>query len=212
MSESYTPKRKRGRPTNAERAARQAAEQEAEAQTKTAAVEVMSLDDPPAPEPAEKPSKRAEATRRGRRRRSDTSATAGLKLHVPSDMLDPNYEYRFITDDADFGDEGQRVGQRMHAKTKLDDWDLVMSDTGIDGQGEGTPIKRRVGKNEAGRPNYGYLCRKPKDWYDEDKAKEQKLIDEREESMRRGTVQGPEGLSGPQAYIPAGGIKIGQGN
>lgn len=183
MSETYSPegKRKPGRPSNAERAVRE----------------------------EQQPTKRAEATKRERRRRSDTSATAGLKLHVPAEYLDENYEYRWINDDAGFGDEGERVGQRMHAKTVLDDWDIVTTATGVEGQGEGTPVKRLVGKGEAGKPINAYLCRKPKDWYREDKAKEQQRLKEREDEMRRGAAQGSDALKGPTSYIPEGGIRIG---
>jgi hypothetical protein len=186
MSDEFTPDRRRpGRPSNAELAAR------AE---------------------GEPVSKRAAETRRERRRRSDTSQTAGLKLHIPEHLKDPSFEYRWINDDADFDTEGQRVGQRMHAKTVLDDWDQVTVKEGIDGQGEGTPVKRLVGRGEAGRPVYAYLCKKPKDWYRQDKAKELDAVKRREEEMRRGASQGPEGLAGPRAYVPESGIEITRGN
>lgn len=158
----------------------------------------------------QEPSPRVAETRRARRRRADTSATAGLKLHVPEQYKDPNFEYRWMNDSATLGDEGQEMGQRMHEKTVLDDWEPVMSKGQIDGKGEGTPVKRLVGRGEAGRPVYGYLCRKPKDWYDADKAGEQAKIDAQEEQMRR--AEKAEGLAGPTAYVPEGGIKIRHGN
>lgn len=175
MVEEYTPSPRRGRPTNAEIAARNAA--------------------------AEPVSKRAEDTRQQRRRRADAGQTAGLKLHVPEELRDRNSAERWINDD----------GQRIHAKTVLDDWDIV-KDKDIDGQREGTPVKRLVGKGDAGQPLHAYLCRKPKEWYDEDKGKEQDAIKRREEDIRRGAPQGPDGLTGPQAYVPEGGIRITRGD
>ena len=164
----YTPqpRRRPGRPTNEEIAARQAA---------------------PAPEP-----KRAEETRAVRRRRKDTGAMAGLKLHVPEDMKEPGFEYRWINDD----------GRRIHAKTVDDDWDIVTT-KGIDGTGEGTPVTRRVGRQESGAGQNAILCRKPLDWYKEDKRKEHRVVEERRKAMERGLPPAPDGLTAADhSYIP----------
>lgn len=71
---SSGPAPRRGRPTNAEIAARNAA---------------------PQVQPA-----RVEAEKKQRRRRADTSETRNLKLHVPESMKDPNFVYRWVNDTA----------------------------------------------------------------------------------------------------------------
>ena len=136
------------------------------------------------------PSVRAEATKATRRRR-DTGGLAGLKLHVPEELKEPGFEYRWINDD----------GRRIQGKTVDDDWDVVKTPA-IEGQGEGTPVQRLVGKGEAGQPLRAFLCRKPIEFYKEDKAKEQRRIKEQEDAMKRGTLPTPEGLKGPTTYIP----------
>lgn len=134
---------------------------------------------------------RAAEVQASRRRRRDTGPAAGMKLAVPEELKEPGYEYRWINDD----------GRRIHAKTVLDDWDVV-STKAIEGQGEGTPVKRIVGKGEAGQPLHAVLCRKPKQFYQDDKAAEQRVIKQREDAMKRGAPPVPEGLSGPTTYIP----------
>ena len=141
--------------------------------------------------PQSAPSVRAEATRASRRRRKDTGALAGLKLHVPEELKEPGFEYRWINDD----------GRRIHGKTVDDDWDVVTTPA-IEGTGEGTPVTRLVGKAEGGQPLKAFLCRKPMEFYQEDKAKEQRRIKEAEDAMKRGALSTPEGLKGPTTYIP----------
>ena len=170
-------KRRPGRPTNAEIEARKAREE--------AAAIATAEESPP------QPTKRSAETQATRRRRRDDGPSAGLKLHVPSDLKEEGFEYRWVNDD----------GRRIHDKTVMDDWDQVGT-KGIDGQGEGSAVKRVVGKGEAGQPIYAYLCRKPTEFYREDKAKEQRQIDEREKAIKHGAPATPEGLSGPQTYIP----------
>lgn len=135
--------------------------------------------------------KRADEVKAQRRRRQDTGELAGLKLHVPASMKDPNYEYRWINDD----------GRRIHAKTVNDDWDVVKSEE-IEGDGPGAPVERRVGKMEGGAPLKSILCRKPKEYYQADKMKEQRAVAEREAAIKQGAVPAAEGLRGPTTYIP----------
>ncbi len=55
------------------------------------------------------------------------------------------------------------------------------------------------------------LMRKPKEFYQIDKGREQRHIAEAEEGIQRGETRDPEGLSGPHAYIPSGGMSIKHG-
>lgn len=95
-SNSFSPEgRRRGRPTNAERAARDEAK---EAQGEDAPRE-----------------SRAEQTRRERRRRDDTGEGAALKLTVPEHLKKPGHTYRWTNDTA-----GGRTQRRYN-----EDWEFV---------------------------------------------------------------------------------------
>ena len=164
---------------------------------------------PLAPEPAPVPT-RAAAVAGERRRRNDTSQTAGMKLAVSEDAKDPNYEYRWLNDEPG----------RIYAKTVDDDWDLVTADQ-MNGHadtarnaGEGTPVARVIERGASGvggQPRKAYLARKRKEHYQEDDRKKQARIDTREEGLRRGQTGSSEGLNGPTSYVPTGGITIGHG-
>lgn len=131
---------------------------------------------------------RADETQRTRRRRQDTSELAGLNLRIPEELKDPAFEYRWIND----------TGGRIHAKTKMDDWDKV--------EGVAPVVVDKTPRS--GEPMRAFLCRKPKQLHEEDKAKAQARINEQENSLRRGKVTDPKGLSGADAYVPEGGIVI----
>jgi hypothetical protein len=144
--------------------------------------------------------KRATAEAGRRRRRAENDATLGLKLGVQFE-LDPAYEYRWINEGID--------GSRLHAKTVKDDWD-TLSESGEPSDSEGgTVVRRAVGENKSG-PVYAYLCRKPRELYDEDMAKRQKHNDKLMNEVKSGPVKDGPGLKATDnAYVPAEGISIG---
>jgi hypothetical protein len=128
-----------------------------------------------------------------RRRRTGTGAERNLKLFVPEQAKDPNFVYRWVNN---------RPG-RVKQLTQMDDYDIVSSDDGaIDaGTSEGTVVKRTVDRSEG---EEAVLLRKPRKFYEADKAEEQKLLDARDEELRKGQVQGSEALNGSEAYVPGG--------
>lgn len=144
------------------------------------------------------PSPRIDETRAARRRRADTGPSAGLKLAVPDHLKEEGFQYRWINDD----------GRRIHGKTEMDDWDIVTTPA-IEGTGEGTPVKRLVGKQDGGAPLHAFLCRKPNDFYQADKGKELRRIKETEDAMKRGPGAIPGGLDGSTSYVPDQGNRIG---
>jgi hypothetical protein len=130
---------------------------------------------------------RQEQEQRQRRRRESLGEDRNLKLHVPADKKDPNFEYRFVND---------RPG-RVQQLTQADDWDVVPSITAESGN------ETRIADKSSGER--AVLLRKPKDFYESDKRSEQKLLDERDESMRRSAAPSAEGLtSSDNAYVPGG--------
>ena len=70
---------------------------------------------------------------------------------------------------------------------------------------EGKNVSRITGVAEGGGAENSYLMEIPMEWFLEDMAREQKLIDEREAAMKRGATQGAEVEHG---YVPSQGISI----
>lgn len=123
--------------------------------------------------------KRARASRkstetRERRRRDTNDYSNNLKLDVNFD-LDPAYEYRWINGGVD--------SQRLHDKHG-EDWDMVSKDGAVS-DGVGTGLRRAVGRDAAG-PIYTHLCRKPKEWYEQDQAKRQSRNDRLMTAIKEG--------------------------
>ena len=129
---------------------------------------------------------RAQTEQVVRRRREGMGADRNLKLHVPEDKKDPNFEYRWVND---------RPG-RVQQLTQGDDYDVVPGVTN-----EGTTETRIADKSSGER---AVLLRKRKEFYESDKREEQKVLDARDEALRRAPPPSAEGLSGPEAYVPGG--------
>ena len=140
--------------------------------------------------PGRPPNPRAEETKSERRRRDDGDGGAGQKLFVPESAKDQNFAYRWVND----------TPGRVQQLTKADDWDVCENVTDH-AQNEGTTEKRVVDKTDGHK---AVLLRKRKDYYEADKAKGQKLLDARDEAMRRGAPTDSQGLAGPEAYTPNG--------
>lgn len=150
------------------------------------------------------PSPRVEAERERRRRRDDMGLGRLRNLTVAGKM-DENYVYRWINDDPG----------RVYKLTQADDWDPVTTDqlgaAHEKDKGVGTTVERVVGKVDGKK---AILVRKRKDYYLEDKAKEQASVDGSEHMIRRGAATGGQGLQETDphhAYIPSGGISIQSG-
>ncbi len=136
---------------------------------------------------------RAQDVQVQRRRRQGTGAERNLKLHVPEEYKDPAFVYRWVNNNPG----------RVKQLTQMDDYEVVSSDQIDAGTSEGTVIKRTVDRSEG---DEAVLLRKPRHFYEADKAEEQRLIDVRDEQLRAGAGTGSEGLSGSEAYVP-GGVK-----
>lgn len=145
---------------------------------------------------AEAPGKRTEEVRAQRRRRAETTHEFSHRLSVNEQLLEPHkFAYRYIND----------KGGRLHDKTVNDDWDVI-KDPSIksDADSEGAPVRKMVGANQDGSPIHAYLCRKPVEFHNDDRAKQQRRTDELMASVMRGKHQGPEALSAeqPTTYVP----------
>ncbi len=139
-------------------------------------------------------------------RQSTNDLDANLKLYYPEEAKDSRFTYRFAVDTAG-------TGTRIH-QLRARDWEVVPArdaDQDPRNVGIGTTVERFANTKTVQNPDKHILMRKPKEFYAEDKAREQAKIKADEEALRQGNVKNPQGLSGPGAYIPAGGMKIEQG-
>lgn len=132
-------------------------------------------------------------------RRKKRGGVHGARLGVSYDLLDFNkYAYRWINDTPG--------GARLYEKTKNDDWDIVTQDGGVlkDDATDGA-VAVTVGTNADGSPLKAFLCRKPKEWYEEDQSAKSAELDEQLAQLRRGMARDGSSQSD---YVPRSGISI----
>lgn len=139
-----------------------------------------------------------------RRRRKDMSVNAHLRFSIPDHLRDDKaYRYHWLVD---------RPG-RIEMKTKHDDWDFVEEpELASDGRqtGAGTRIERHAGTDQFGNPLRAFLVRKKREYYEEDKAKDQADLDKRMAAIKSGKPVNKDGQTIAQdgSYVPQGGIVI----
>lgn len=136
---------------------------------------------------------------RRRRAREDADVIGGKHLGVRRDILDgEKFAYRWFNDD----------DIRLQAKAEQQ-WDIVKNDGGVVSENTadlGDAIKRYVGQRKDGSPRYAYLCRKYRQFYDEDKARRTEELDAELAELKRGNAKD----GSPQGdYVPHSGIRIG---
>lgn len=147
---------------------------------------------------------RAADTQNERRRRRDMSVNSHLRFSIPDHLRDDKrYRYHWFVD---------RPG-RLEMKTKYDDWDFVEEpEVAADGRqtGAGTRIERHAGVDKFGNPQRAYLCRKPREFDEADKAQAQKRLDDRMAAIKRGKTPGEQGtaIHDDGSYVPERGIVI----
>ena len=143
---------------------------------------------------------RAEETARERRRRKDSSLFDffEFKLHVPEEEKNPDYVYSWIND----------VGANLLQKTQMDDWNICTVEEfspSVMNTGGGSQISRVVGRDSTGAPFRAYLCKKRREYEEEDQRKRFNDIDRIHNQMRQGDTPGAQGLAAEDPnlrYIP----------
>lgn len=73
---------------------------------------------------------------------------------------------------------------------------------------DGKNVSRIVGTAEGGGPLSAYLMEIPEEWWKADLAEQQKQVNDKEDTMRRGEL---EMAPGENRYVPKQGIKISNG-
>lgn len=136
-----------------------------------------------------------------RRNRDEASDVMGRRMAVNRNNLDfDNFEYRYIND---------VNNTRLYDLVTYREWEVVTQSGGgiikTDATDLGNAVSIVVGSKPDGSAMRTYLCRKPKRFFDEDRAKKQKELDEQLAQLRRGNTKAGE----PQGdYIPSSGIQI----
>jgi len=136
-----------------------------------------------------------------RRRNTEYDRSSVLKLGVDESKKDPKYSYRWVRE----GENGARMAQLFN-----EDWDKVLESE------VGQPTKVAVGTQKDGRPEYAYLCKKRKEFVDEDAREKHERSQERLKALRRGVTGSSDALSvgarnqagQATSYIPDEGITI----
>uniref|UniRef100_A0A6M3J195 Uncharacterized protein n=1 Tax=viral metagenome TaxID=1070528 RepID=A0A6M3J195_9ZZZZ len=142
----------------------------------------------------------------GEERRSPTGRKARVPLGTPRARLTvgfkipPDKKPRWIVDHP-----GRLAQAEGGGYTFVEDPNATVGE-GPENQRDrlSTKISRVVGETNEGAPIKAYLMLINKDWYEEDQEVKQTEIDETDEAIRSGGVQGKVGDDG--RYIPAGGI------
>lgn len=144
-----------------------------------------------------RPRKEDSPRREQERRRRKGNLRAEGRLGCDTSLLDfSRFAYRWIND---------KPG-RIITKTKQDDWDMVpQAGEKEDSTDLGSMVSVIVGTLPDGSPMRAYLCRKPKTFYDEDKAAEQADLDEQLVQLRRGKSRSGEAQAD---YVPSSGIRM----
>ncbi len=141
--------------------------------------------------PKKADSAKAAPTGRRRKDRAKLGGDGRLKLSAPEI---PGYVTRTAND----------VDTRLYDLTELDDWEFVHKDEIGNQFGEhnvtpgnrdlGTRVSRVVGTDKFGKPIYGYLLKKKKQFWNEDRKEKFKRVDETEETLKR--AKGVENADG----------------
>ncbi|HEY9469242.1 MAG TPA: hypothetical protein VIQ76_06455, partial [Propionibacteriaceae bacterium] len=69
-------------------------------------------------------------------------------------------------------------------------------------------VERVVDERTVNKPQKAFLMRKPREFHEEDKAREQDRIAQNEEGLRRGMARNEQGQQEPGMYVPTSGMRI----
>lgn len=153
----------------------------------------------PMTERARVPRMEAMQGERRRRKAGTLNRMAQFKLDIfDPEQLDPDYIYRWITDD----------GSRLRMCTRQDDYEFVQSSEikGFNPDAFDSESSERVrmimGRDKNGGVEYGYLCKKRKDFFEADLAASMDM----RQAMMEGRVYSGElndpGESAEHTYVP----------
>lgn len=145
---------------------------------------------------------RIEQIRARRKSRGELTDDGRLRLSVPSERKDPAWEYRWVSD------------REMRIKQMLSqDWEFAPAETtGGDERdtGIGERVERIVNDRTVTKAEKGFLMRKPKEFFEEDRKRRIKDGEAVEQGMRRGALNNDQAQV-ENGYIPRSGMRIDTG-
>lgn len=132
---------------------------------------------------------------RAKRKERGTIDGPALRLGVPEERKDPNWDYRWVNDS----------DMRIHNMIQRD-WEFAESELDVSNTdtGMGSRVERTVNERSTKGPQKGFLMKKPKEIYEEDQAAKEAKRKQLEKSMEKGQAQSAEGLQGPHSYVVPG--------
>lgn len=131
-----------------------------------------------------------------RETRKERPPVGGLRDILTIRNKDPNYEYRWAKDSA---------GRIEYLKER--GWEVVEDDLEVGQKTVDSPTGK-VGKALTRFGGAGVTLvamRIPKEWYDEDQARKQELVDDLETTMQRDVRNGQIPGQNQPGYVPEGG-------
>jgi len=150
--------------------------------------------------------KRIEEMRAKRKERSAMSETGfHQKLSVPQKFLDPRLQHRWVVD------RGTRVIEMEQKGYFPVSSESLVDDDRNSGIGSVTQRVANSRTTEGGRVEHTILMAKPKEFYEEDKAREIAKIKAEELAITRGERRDADGKSAEGTYVPSGGTSIKHG-
>lgn len=146
----------------------------------------------------------AEMRERRRERKSQDVSGLSFRLDVPEEHRDPRFVYRWVSDT-----------ETRHYRMLQRDWEYVENgELAADPRNSGvgsSKVERIVDERTVNKPQKAFLMRKPREFYEEDKLKEQERIAQNEEGIRRGVARNEQGGQEPGMYVPSSGMSINRG-
>jgi hypothetical protein len=143
---------------------------------------------------------RIEEIRARRQARGQLSDDPRQRLTVAAEAKDPRWEYRWVVD------RETRVQQMQRQ-----DWDFAPPIADERDTGMGTRVERVVNDRTVTNAEKGFLMRKPKEFFEEDRNRKHERTRQSEKLLERGDVGNPNGLT-DHSYIPKSGMKIDAGS
>lgn len=121
------------------------------------------------------------------------------KLAVPDRLKDSAHNFRIFNDNGARLQEALDAGYEFVYDKGTDDADEYKGTK----DGIGTKVSYHVGPGPDGKPMKGYLMKIRKDWYEEDQAEKQKIVDDIDRAIKGGDIGEAE-----KRYIPSSGITL----
>lgn len=113
--------------------------------------------------------------------RTRRTPITGFRNKLTVQGQEPGYQYRIVNDDGDRIRMMEEVGYELVTDKSIKVGDKRVAVPAA----EGSPVKVAVGKGENGSPQYAYVMRIKKEWFEEDQKAKQASIDEAEKQMKR---------------------------